>query len=91
MCDCYRAECELCGRGIDMHIGDFSTDRENVTVFCPNCSKEVSEHVLGSFLEEEGTIIKQLTECEGQVEGFGKGKMVIIVVNGRKGHSIHLN
>jgi len=34
MCDCYTGGCKQCGRGIETHIGDFSTSRNNVKIFC---------------------------------------------------------
>jgi hypothetical protein len=34
MCDCYSAKCEECDRELPVHIGDFSTPRENVLVRC---------------------------------------------------------
>jgi hypothetical protein len=34
MCDCYSAKCEECDRELPVHIGNFSTPRENVLVRC---------------------------------------------------------
>lgn len=34
MCDCYIAKCMECSRELPVHIGDFSTDRDNVLVRC---------------------------------------------------------
>jgi hypothetical protein len=35
MCDCYIGHCECCGRSVEIHVGDFSTGRNNVRVYCP--------------------------------------------------------
>ncbi len=37
MCDCYEGKCEGCKKVIQVHIGDFSTGRRNVSIFCPDC------------------------------------------------------
>ena len=34
MCDCYEGYCAGCGREIPVHIGDFSTNRQNVEIYC---------------------------------------------------------
>lgn len=34
MCDCYTAKCEDCSNELPVHIGDFSTYRDNVIVRC---------------------------------------------------------
>lgn len=34
MCDIYVAECKVCGKEIDMHLGDYDTDRDEVEVYC---------------------------------------------------------
>ena len=40
MCDCYYHKCEFCNKEIDVHIGDYSTSRDNVSVVCPWCIRE---------------------------------------------------
>lgn len=34
MCDCYEHPCEVCGRGMPMHIEDFKYPREAFRVWC---------------------------------------------------------
>ena len=38
MCHIYNAECSVCNKIIDMHLGDYLTDESEVEVFC-------SEHI----------------------------------------------
>ena len=37
MCDCYTDKCKVCGVEIKMHLGDYSTNRNEVEVFCEGC------------------------------------------------------
>jgi len=34
MCDCYVHGCKVCGKGIEMHLADFSTARDEIEVYC---------------------------------------------------------
>lgn len=34
MCDVYFTMCKMCGTGLPVHLGDYSTDRDEVEVFC---------------------------------------------------------
>ena len=34
MCDCYEHPCEVCGRGVPMHIADFAYPQEDFRVWC---------------------------------------------------------
>lgn len=40
MCDIYVARCALCGSPVPMHLGDFLTGRDEISVFCPKHSLE---------------------------------------------------
>ncbi len=87
MCDCYMHECENCGCGIAMHIGDYSTDRESVTVYCTACALLFTKKTApkAHFVSWEKVTRK------GQVEGGRVGAEVLILCNDPKGYSIHLN
>ncbi len=43
MCDCYEDKCKGCGKSVRIHIGDFSTGRNNVRVWCPACHAKLLE------------------------------------------------
>lgn len=44
MCDCYAHPC-TCGRDyVEMHLGDFDTEREEIEVLCPHCPEPVRHH-----------------------------------------------
>ncbi len=34
MCDIYTATCEVCGKRIGMHLGDYETKRDEIKVYC---------------------------------------------------------
>ncbi len=34
MCDCYDHPCEVCGRGVPMHIADFAYPQSDFRVWC---------------------------------------------------------
>lgn len=48
MCDVYETHCAWCGRKIPVHIGDFSTSRQAVRVFC--WEKEC-QHAMLAYLQ----------------------------------------
>lgn len=37
MCDCYGEPCKVCGQMYPMHLGDFNTERWEITILCPKC------------------------------------------------------
>ena len=86
MCDCYLANCEICGVGIHMHIGDYSTERELVKVYCPLHSK----HLDGLECEQ---VFTDSVSRKDQIEGdtFTIGDVVVILCYDLDGHHIHLN
>ena len=49
MCDCYESICSCCGAPVPVHIGDFSTARGCVEVYCPKpeCRKTLLHRILG--------------------------------------------
>lgn len=62
MCDIYYADCKVCGKGIDMHLADFSTGRDEVEVFCCDCIPEArADGVL--WLDDDGrkVFVRSLT------------------------------
>lgn len=56
MCDCYVGKCEKCGREMNMHIGDYSTEQENVHPYCPKCLKYtgMNQKLIAMLNEELG-------------------------------------
>lgn len=36
MCDVYQHKCKECDTMLDIHLGNFSTEREEIEVFCQN-------------------------------------------------------
>ena len=49
MCDCYSSVCSSCGMPVEIHIGDFSTSRSCVEVYCPKpkCRQVLMDRLLG--------------------------------------------
>jgi len=41
MCDIYLEPCKACGNKIEMHLGDYITDRVEILAFCPKCTKKL--------------------------------------------------
>lgn len=83
MCDTYRTECDGCDREIPMHIGDFSTGRCDVTVYCPECHEGALNYLTRYGYPE--TIVFQ---DWGQYTEEESGLYLILVDRPR---SIHLN
>lgn len=40
MCDIYEARCPVCKKKIEMHLADYATGRDEVTVLCGVCFEE---------------------------------------------------
>jgi len=60
MCDCYTDTCRICGKEIEMHLGDYETDRGEIIV----CHKKCFDGTFGwnsladwKHYEDEGLII----------------------------------
>ncbi len=87
MCDIYTAECENCGCGIGMHIGDYCTARENVKVYCTACSLRFTRKTApkASIVEWE------TVHRKSQVDGGRVGGEVLILCTDPKAYGIHLN
>ncbi len=59
MCDCYYHKCEFCNKEIYMHIVDYSTSRDNVSVVCPWCIRKSRNR---AAIEELRTCANQVSE-----------------------------
>ena len=53
MCDIYNHKCIICGKKIDMHLGDYNTGREEVAVFHEECF----EKAVKRFDADEGRVV----------------------------------
>lgn len=55
MCDIYNTKCEVCGKIIGMHLGDYETRREEVKVYCsrhiPPNHKHVGARIMVDFTD----------------------------------------
>lgn len=49
MCDCYEHKCAECDEVLDMHLEDYSTDRDEIEVFC---DKHIPENLDDGILWE---------------------------------------
>jgi hypothetical protein len=38
MCDCYSEPCKICGKFIEIHLGDYDTARSEIVIYCKDCS-----------------------------------------------------
>ena len=46
MCDIYSHKCKFCGDEIEMHLGDYETDRDEIEVVCDKClRKEIEKNL----------------------------------------------
>jgi len=70
MCDTYEGKCVGCGIEIPIHIGDISTGRRNVRVWCPNCHEKFWEH-MKNFIDCFGPCIVKTEEWEPYVPEEG--------------------
>ena len=43
MCDCYGGKCELCGRDVPIHIGDYSAPRNAIRAYCLDCLRKQAQ------------------------------------------------
>ena len=105
MCDCYIAKCATgCGTQLSIHIGDFSADREEVSVLCPACVDSLIN--VDAIATRTGVIIDRVSAPmqvtrEGQVYDNQPqpdkwqiacvGQPVVIFCSNKAGHGIHLN
>ena len=61
MCDIYDAKCKECDAEIDMHLGDYNTDRDEVEVFCDkHIPQQVTDGVLWEY-EGKKVFVRVLT------------------------------
>lgn len=71
MCDTYEDRCKGCGIKIPIHIGDFSTGRNNVRVWCPNCHELFWDYMKGT-IDFFGPCIVSTEEWEPYVPEEGE-------------------
>jgi hypothetical protein len=69
MCDCYCANCCVCGKDLPIHLGDYVTPRQDIDVFCDehiphyNCRVFIiEEDEDGSFKKGYRIGIRALTD-----------------------------
>ena len=86
MCDVFEAKCEGCGLLIPIHIGDFSTGRRNVRVWCPqgDCRDKMIDWLKGvayarpSGLAQWFLFVEWVPECDADA-GVLPGMYTFIV------------
>jgi len=61
MCDVYTAQCESCGREVEVHIADFCTAEDNVRVFCPTVR---CQHAAATAWEVCGKKVQRFHKAE---------------------------
>lgn len=49
MCNCYTHKCADCGKPIEMHLGDFDTEPEEIDVWCSTCTDKKWEYFTGDL------------------------------------------
>lgn len=100
MCDIYLAPCQGCGADMDMHIGDFSCDRDAVTAWCPDCAKRaVPPTPDARRFEEEAEWWKEGLCWESALRSMPPGErngrrepgVAVLFCSDARGHGIHLN
>jgi hypothetical protein len=50
MCDCYTHKCEQCDEQLPVHLGDFETERSEISVYC---NKHIPEKGVRVFTVSE--------------------------------------
>lgn len=53
MCDICQIKCASCERSIEVHIGDFSVDRDSITAFCHKCQNAAIKHIFREWPTEQ--------------------------------------
>ncbi len=97
MCDCYTTGCVGCNCEMDIHIGDFCTERKNVHPYCPECTKELIRSRTLDCRKGHPQNKKIFVEILGfggrdsGVRGGRKGQIVIILCDDMNAYGIHLN
>ena len=99
MCDCYTGRCTICKRGMEIHIADFCTPRDNVFPFCPDCFGALpawlAEHAADewewqlahSFVSRPG---QEVPEANSTISGLTSG-VAIFAIHDTGAYDIGLN
>jgi len=90
MCDCYIAQCDICQCDVSIHIGDWSTERENLKVYCHRCTRGIKKR----GIPKAAIVILDPIERTSQVEGATTrhiGQEVLILCSDPNAHDIYLN
>ncbi len=98
MCDTYNHKCYFCENGVSLHIADWCTGRENISVICPDCQERralspFSPYVMGQeSLQVFADIIMDRKQIDGKLKsGRYKGRIVLILCKDPNAYGIHLN
>ncbi|MCD6357363.1 MAG: hypothetical protein J7L75_02170 [Thermoproteales archaeon] len=76
MCDIYTARCMMCGRGVEMHLADFNTQRWEVHVICDECLRELAAREGGVW-----TLALWACGCVGWVLWRDEGGRYTLVIS----------
>ena len=92
MCDCYTDKCVNCGCDISLHIGDFSTSRENILPYCHRCTRKILNGKLSApqdckLFEEKG----DKRWSKEQIQGLKEGDIVHIYSKDHNAYDVYLN
>lgn len=58
MCDCYAHPCKECGKGHEVHLADFNTNRDEIDVYCAECFDRSKIFPWVLFKTEDGEVDK---------------------------------
>jgi hypothetical protein len=75
---------------MEIHIGDFCTERKNVHPLCPQCTQTVKQNGVPEDIKVFKDYITRVGP-DGQVDGGKKGEEVYIFCSDHGAYDIHLN
>ena len=83
MCDIYTAKCRVCGKEIEMHLGNWNTKRSEVRVYC-------GAHLEKALLQTKPVSLWRFKRCLGGKRWCGVVAVVLLTPtakrNGRINH-----
>ena len=83
MCDIYTARCAICGSPVPMHLGDFLTGRDEISVFCPKHSlEEVFQRVPPErcYAIRLESLEEAMSRIESEVEGGERREVLLEMI-----------
>lgn len=85
MCDCYTDICRICGKDIEMHLGDYETDRGEILVIHEDCL------IKGIGFYTQLLLVGIGYHTEQVIDSNFRGKIIIISLTENAWANRHMN